>query len=99
MNEQPILGDGLYTPEMIVIRKDGAYAALRSLQTAIEHIKESYQTHINTYGTSTIKNRSWATQLQADIAEAEQAWKLLHDDVTKNFKRIEDAKLLLNETK
>lgn len=66
-----------YQPEMWTVKKDDIYAAIEAIKSGIEHTRGALADHDATLGRTIAKNKWWAEQMEADIAQMETALKNL----------------------
>ena len=60
-----------YQPELVVVEKDVIYTCISAIESGLEYARECLANHDASLGRTTLKNKSWAEQIESDISHME----------------------------
>ena len=66
-----------YLPEIWRVEKDVIYAAIPAVESGLEYARECLAQHDAALGRTTLKNKTWAEKMEADIRHMERTLELL----------------------
>jgi hypothetical protein len=66
-----------YQPEIWQVEKDVIYAAIPSVEAGLEYAKELLSAHDRDLGRTTLKNKTWAETIEADIRHMTRTLEML----------------------
>lgn len=66
-----------YQPEMWTVKKDDIYAAITAVESGIEYAQMCLSEHDKSLGRTTLKNKTWAEQMESDLRQMANAHKSL----------------------
>jgi hypothetical protein len=66
-----------YQPEIWQVEKDVIYAAIPSVEAGLEYAKELLAAHDRDLGRTTLKNKTWAETIEADIRHMTRTMEML----------------------
>jgi hypothetical protein len=73
-----------YQPEIWQVEKDVIYAAIPSVEAGLEYAKELLAAHDRDLGRTTLKNKTWAETIEADIRHMTRTLEMLRACGTNN---------------
>ena len=74
---EPLLVPTYYQPEIWQVEKDVIYAAIPAVDAGLEYAKELLATHDRDLGRTTLKNKTWAETIEADIRHMTRTLEML----------------------
>lgn len=72
-----VFGPTYYQPEIWQVEKDVIYAAIPAVESGLEYAKELLATHDRDLGRTTLKNKTWAETIEADIRHMTRTLEML----------------------
>ena len=77
VGSNPLLVPIYYQPEIWQVEKDVIYAAIPAVEAGLEYAKELLAAHDRDLGRTTLKNKTWAETIEADIRHMTRTLEML----------------------
>ena len=77
VGSNPLLVPTCYQPEIWQVEKNVIYASIPAVEAGLEYAKELLAAHDRDLGRTTLKNKTWAETIEADIRHMTRTLEML----------------------